>query len=290
MAEPLERDTTVLFAHVLGGADLTAGPFRACMDKLRTTAKASGARVLEAGAARIMVVLASPDAAADAAGAMHAAMETVPQYGDERLTLGIGFHHGPTIQKEDQVYGDTVNLAAQLVALAAKGQIITTRETASHFSPLYRAWMRKLGSVDIKGRSGETEICELIWKADDNATVFAKKRVDARPTNTALKLRYRDKEIVRRREKDSVTLGRDENCGVPVQDDQASRHHCTIEHRHDKFVLTDHSTNGTYVKSEGADEVLVQREEFVLTGKGTITCGQPSVSTKEIVEYSVLST
>src|SRR5213075_2223339 len=290
MAEQLERETTVLFAHVLGGADLTAGPFRSCMEKLRATAKASGARVLEAGTARIMVVLATPDAAADAAAAMHTAMEGIPQYGEEKLTLGIGFHHGPAIQKQDQVYGDTVNLAAQLVAKAGSGQIITTRETASHFSPLYRAWMRKLGSVDIKGRSGEVDLCELIWKADDNATLFAKKKVEARPTNTALKLRYRDKELVRRREKDSVTLGRDEVCGLQVHDNEASRHHCTIEHRHDKFVLTDHSTNGTYVKSEGTDEVLVQREEFVLTGKGTITCGQPSVSTKEIVEYSVLGT
>jgi len=291
MAEQLERETTVLFAHVLGGVELTATPFRTCMDRLRTTAKSSGGRVLDSGQERIIVLLASPDAAADMAGAMHATMETLPQYGDEKLTLGIGFHHGPVIQKDDQVYGDTVNLAAQLVALAAKGQIITTRETASHFSPLYRAWMRKLGSVDIKGRSGEVALCELVWKADDNATVFAKKKVDVRPTNTALKLRYRDREIVRRREKDSVTLGRDENCGLPVHDEEASRHHCTIEHRHDKFVLTDHSTNGTYVKQEGSKEdVLVQHEEFVLTGKGTITCGQPSVSTKEIVEYSVLST
>lgn len=290
MAETLERETTVLFAHVLGGVELTSGPFTACMERLRKTAKSSGARVLDSGKDRIMVLLATPDAAADTAGAMHAAMETVPQYGEEKLALGIGFHHGPVIQKDDQVYGDTVNLAAQLVALAAKGQIITTRETASHFSPLYRAWMRKLGSVDIKGRSGEVALCELVWKADDNATVFAKKKVDVRPTNTALKLRYRDKEIVRRREKDAVTLGRDDNCGLPVHDDQASRHHCTIEHRVDKFVLTDHSTNGTYVKSGSADEVLVQREEFVLTGTGTITCGQPSVSTKEIVEYSVLST
>src|SRR5262245_46880528 len=146
MAESLERETTVLFAHVLGGTELTATPFRSCMDRLRTTAKSSGARVLDSGKDRIMVVLASPDAAADAAASMHAAMESLPQYGDEKLTLGIGFHHGPAIQKEDQVYGDTVNLAAQLVALAGSGQIITTRETASHFSPIYRAWMRKLGS------------------------------------------------------------------------------------------------------------------------------------------------
>jgi len=287
MAEQLERETTVLFAHVLGGADLTAGPFRSCMEKLRATAKASGARVLEAGTARIMVVLATPDAAADAAAAMHTAMEGIPQYGEEKLTLGIGFHHGPAIQKEDQVYGDTVNLAAQLVAKAANGQIITTRETASHFSPIYRAWMRKLGSIEIKGRSGEVGLCELMWRADDNATVFAKRRVETRQGNVMLTLAYRGQAHVRRRERDAITIGRGDTAGIQIKDDQASRLHCTIERRQDKFVLTDHSTNGTYVKINGGDEVLVQREEFALTGKGTIACGQPAVSTKEIVQFEL---
>src|SRR5256714_3350782 len=293
MSEQLERETTVLFAHVLGGADLIAkggdvpavGALGACLEHLRKTARACGARVIDSGSERLMVLLATPDAAADAAAAMHTSMDSFPQYTDVKLALGIGLHHGPVIQKDDQVYGDTVNLAAQLVAKAANGQIITTRETASHFSPIYRAWMRKLGSIDIKGRSGQVALCELLWRADDNATLFAKRRIETRPANIALTLRYRGKEHVRRRDRDSITIGRDEASGIKIEDDEASRLHCTIERRQDKFVLTDHSTNGTYIKNQGADEVLVQREEFNLTGKGTIACGQPSVSTKEIVNF-----
>ena len=298
MTEPLERDTTVLFAHVLGGADLIAkggdapavGSLKACIDHLRKSAEDCGARVIDSGSERLMVLLATPDAAADAAAAMHTAMDTFPQYTDVKLALGIGFHHGPVIQKDDQVYGDTVNLAAKLVEQAANGQIITTRETASHLSPIYRAWMRKLYSIDIKGRSGQVALCELVWRADDNATLFAKRRVETRPANILLTLRYRGQQHVRRRDRDSITIGRDEGSGIQIHDEEASRLHCTIERRHDKFVLTDHSTNGTYVKGAGADDVLVQREEFVLTGTGTLTCGQPAVSTKEIVDYSVLST
>jgi hypothetical protein len=149
--------------------------------------------------------------------------------------------------------------------------------------------MRKLYSIDIKGRSGQVALCELVWRADDNATLFAKKRVDTRPANILLTLTYRGQEHVRRRDRDSITIGRDEGSGIQIHDDQASRLHCTIERRHDSFVLIDHSTNGTYVKAAGADEVLVQREEFNLTGKGTITCGQPAVSTKEIVEFVLRS-
>jgi class 3 adenylate cyclase len=294
MGEGLERETTVVFADLLGGADLIAkagdaaaqAALAACVKHVKKAAEDNGARVVDLAPEKLMILLPTPDAAADAAAAMHAAMETAPQPGETKLALGIGFHHGPVIQKDDGVFGDTVNLAAQLVGQAASGQIITTRETASHLSPLYRAWMRKLYSIDIKGRSGQVALCELVWRADDNATLFAKNRTTRASTST-LTLAYRDQTLVRRRERDSLTIGRDAHCGITIADDQASRLHCTIERRQDKWFLIDHSTNGTYVSVEGSDEVLVQREEFTLSGRGRIAFGQPSVSTKEVVAFTV---
>jgi adenylate cyclase len=291
--EQLERETTVVFADILGGADLVAkagdaagtASLAACIEQIRKAAQGAGGRVINRAADKLMVLMPNPDTAADAAAAMHTAMDTFPQ-GETKLALGIGFHHGPVIQKDNEVFGDTVNLAAKLVEQAANGQIITTRETASHLSPLYRAWMRKLYSIDIKGRSGQVALCELVWRADDNATLFASKRT-TRVATTTLTLIYKDKTIVRRRDRDSVTIGRDPNCGIQIADDQASRLHCTIERRQDKWFLIDHSTNGTYVTVDGAQEVLVQREEFTLSGRGRVTCGQPSVSTKEIVSFAV---
>jgi len=298
MALDFERQTTVIFAAVLGGADLIAaagdaaalGALAACIGEVRKSAESCGARVVDQTKDyKLMLLTATPDAAADAAAAMHTAMESFPQRAALKLALGIAFHHGPVIQQEKKVHGDTVNLAAQLVERAGAGQIITTRETAANLSALYRAWMRKLYSIDIKGRSQQVALCELVWRADDNATVFARKRAEARPAGGVLTLIYGEKKLVRRRDRDSVTFGRDDNCGIQVKDDQASRLHCTIERRQDKFVLTDHSTNGTYVALEGAQEVLVQREEFTLSGRGTIACGQPSVSTKEVVRFVVES-
>jgi class 3 adenylate cyclase len=294
MGEQLERETTVVFAEVAGGAELAAkagdaaaeAALAACLDRLKKAAEACGARVIKRAAARLMVLLPRPDAAADAAAAMHSAMDDLPQAAHARLALGIGFHHGPVGQRDDEVWGETVNLAAQLVEQAANGQIITTRETASHLSPLYRAWMRKLYSVDIKGRAGQVALCELVWRADDNATLFARTRT-TRVANTTLTLVYGDKTIVRRRDRDCVTIGRDPYCGIAIIDDRASRLHCTIERRQDKWFLIDHSTNGTYLSVDGADDVLVQREEFTLTGRGRIACGQPSVSTQEVVSFTV---
>jgi adenylate cyclase len=294
MALEIERHTTVVFADLLGGAELIAkmgdaaavAALGVCLKQLRKAAEGCGARVVDRGADKLMVLVASADAAADAAAAMHTAMEALPQSGDTKLALGIGFHYGPVIQKGDDVYGDTVNLAAKLVEQAASGQIITTRETATHLSPLYRAWMRKLYAIDIKGRSEQVSLCELVWRADDNATLFAKKRTE-RVATTVLTLTYRGKQLVRRRDRDSVTIGRDDNCGIQIADEQASRLHCTIERRQDKWVLIDHSTNGTYVTMGASKDVLVQREEMTLSGSGHVACGQPSVSTKEIVAFAV---
>jgi len=71
-----------------------------------------------------------------------------------------------------------------------------------------------------------------------------------------------------------------------VADTEASRTHCAIERRQGKFVLVDQSTNGTYVTVEGAAEILVQREEFVLSKQGWITLGRSRAATTEVIEYS----
>jgi hypothetical protein len=69
-----------------------------------------------------------------------------------------------------------------------------------------------------------------------------------------------------------------------IDDDMASRQHCTVERRGDKYVLKDHSTNGTYVTLEGDTEIFLQREELTLPKHGWIAFGQPRVGA-EVVEF-----
>jgi hypothetical protein len=216
-------------------------------------------------------------------------MDKLPKTAGVKLSIGIGMHYGPVIQKGDEVFGDTVNLAAKLCETAGSGQIILTEWTAKLLSPLYRAWLRNLDTAQIKGRSDEFGLCELVWRADDNATAFARVRPEAAeaPHAVSLRLVYRGKTLERRREKDAIVIGRGDDCGLVVNDNEASRHHCKIERRKDKFVLIDISTNGTYVTIEGDREIELDREELVLTKKGWITLGQPRVHASEVVEFVV---
>jgi class 3 adenylate cyclase len=286
------RKTTVMFASFIGassvieaaGESAARDAFARCIERIGGAATSCGGRVAKTMHDKAMVLVATPDGAADAAVAIHTAVGEFPAVAAVKLALGIGFHYGPVIQKATDVFGDTVNLAARLGEQAAKGQIITTQETGELFSPIYRPWMRKLGTIDVKGRSDQVEICELVWRADDSATLVTKRRTTTQGV-LKLKLKYRGIEVVRRREKDAVVVGREPDSGLVVDDDQVSRHHCTIERRGDKFVLADTSSNGTYVTIQGEPEVLLQREELMLSKRGWIAFGQPRVAAKAAVEF-----
>jgi class 3 adenylate cyclase len=286
------RKTTVLFAGFIGldnvikaAGDSTAQEAVArCFERIGGAATSCGGRLAKTMRDKAMILVATPDAAADAAVAIHTAVAEFPAVAAIKLTLGIGFQYGPVIQKDTDVFGDTVNLAARLGEQAAQGQIITSQETADSLSPIYRPWLRKLGAVEVKGRSDQVEICELVWRADDSATLISKRKVSTEGV-LKLKLKHRGVEVVRRREKDAVVIGRDPECGLVVDHDQVSRHHCTIERRGDKFVLSDTSSNGTYVTIQGEQEVLLTREELTLSKRGWIAFGQPKVAAKEAVEF-----
>src|SRR5665647_1140534 len=77
-------------------------------------------------------------------------------------------------------------------------------------------------------------------------------------------------------------MGRAPDCDLVIASNRASRKHCVIERRQDRFVLADQSTNGTYVTAEGGAEILLRREEFRLGRHGWIAFGQPRAEAEEV--------
>jgi len=234
-----------------------------------------------------------PDAshAASAARDIQLGMHDMAPVGKVRMGVRIGMHHGAVVERDGDVFGDTVNLAARLVAQAVKGQIITTSATADMLPPPLRGMTRDLYAINVKGKADEISLCEVIWKRhDEDTTVMVSgRRPSGKRAPVVLKLKYRDKEIIRRRDTDSIDVGRDPACGLVIADHMASRQHCTLERRQDKYVIKDHSTNGTYVTMEGDTEQHLLREEVALRKHGWIAFGQPraQASPEEVVEFFV---
>jgi hypothetical protein len=234
-----------------------------------------------------MALFATADAAAVAATRMHAYAEAlVGAYSpaSQKLGVRIGFHSGPVAQRNNDIFGETVDLALQLIDVAKSGQIVTSAPTASSLSPGIQDAVRPLRRIPVKGKEGDLLVGQLEWRNAADAIASALKN-SSRTMHATLHLDYRDKRLLRRREGDSVTMGRDPECNLCIDDQTASRQHCTIERRDGKFVLRDHSTNGTFVRVDGKGEVHVHAEELALIERGRIALGQSGDATKEIVKY-----
>ena len=269
----------VLFADVSGSTRLyeSVGDAAAlatiggCLATIRTACEGHGGRVVKTIGDEVMAVFAVADHAADAAAEMQARISELPAAGRARLGIRVGFHFGPAIEVEGDVFGDSVNTAARMAALAKAEQVILSEQTADLLSPLLRTRVRQLDSLTVKGKHKDIGIFELIWQGPDaDLTALA-----TRPMHVPARilLRHGTREIELNEARPSVTLGRDPQNDLVIADRMASRLHARIERRRDKFVLVDQSSNGTFVTIEGDAEIQLRREEIVLRGCGRATFG-----------------
>ena len=117
-----DRLGTVLFADVSGSTSLyeTAGDSAAleaistCLGAARAATEAWGGRVVKTMGDEVMSIFPGPDAAANAAADIQVRIDALPALAGKKLGVRIGFHHGPVLQRDDDVFGDTVNLAARI--------------------------------------------------------------------------------------------------------------------------------------------------------------------------------
>lgn len=223
----------------------------------------------------ILCLFKDGNTATTAAIAMQQRMEHFAAEAGVGLTLRVGYHTGPVIQEHADVFGDAVNVAARLVKLASAGQIITDGETLAGVRGALRRRARAIDRRRVRGRSSEVEIVEVGWqrKSGDPYTTEQGLLVD-RSRDAVMVLHHQDRNIEVDGSRASFTIGRDESSDLPVVSTKASRQHARIECRRDKFVLFDHSTNGTYVTLEGDPEVLVKHESFLLYGRGVLSIGE----------------
>ena len=200
------------------------------------------------------------------------------------LTIRVGLHHGSAILESSDVFGDAVNVAARMAGVAKGGQIITTQETAELLSPNLRATTRHLDRISVKGKAEEIDIFEVIWQAED-VTRMATGLLKGDATQAYLRISYDGQEQVLDQDMDPIVLGRGKKADLVVNDSMASREHARIECRRGKFILTDMSTNGTYVQTSEGPSYL-RREDLVLVGEGRIALGRELGEATEFVTFS----
>lgn len=211
------------------------------------------------------------------------------------LPLRIGLSYGEVLEKDADIFGEAVNDAAAVTKIARARQIITTEFFKQQLQQVHAGKLSRFDEVKLKGGQHSTALYRLEWEELTGTHGAIKQTVIMSAVGTlqnqlVISFRLQDGKT------DSITLsssknvplhiGRDNTqCRLAVDSPLASRDHCHIDYQYGKFVLVDHSTNGTYVKNGDGPQVYLRRQEAPLIGRGEISLGEPVGSHPEFTIY-----
>lgn len=293
------RPQTILFADVSGSTRLfeTRGDVEArrlialVLDALSLICQQHGGRVIKTIGDEIMCTLPAAINGLLAACEMQRRLARDIVFVRESLAIRIGLHHGEALEENGDVFGDAVNVAARMASLAKREQIVTTAATVNGI--LGKApETRSLGKARVSGKLFPIEIVDVIWQEDTSGMTTVQSAVKLFDTATeagsTLRLRHRDRLVELTVNSQPFMMGREASNGLVVEADWVSRTHAQIEYKRGHFMLTDRSTNATYVRVGEDDELRVHRDEVHLRKSGTISMGQASgVNTNDVIRFEV---
>ncbi len=274
--------------ELLGDVDGRAKVAR-CLQLLTEVVEHHGGEVIKTLGDEVMCTFPEAEQAAIAACDMQETVEVAgvdeSTTGPAALAIRVGLHFGPALRENGDVFGDAVNVAARMAAMAKAGQIITTGMVVDALPRILRANARKIDRAPVKGKKDTMDIYELLWQQED-VTRMSTGVLVAPETGVRLNLIYRGTTVVVDHNRAQVAVGRGKTADMAVEEPLASRLHARIELRRGKFFVIDQSTNGTYVRI-GENTAFLRREEMPLSGRGAISLGRPfEEAPRHVVQFN----
>ncbi len=286
MAESGDALAAIVFADIAGstklyeslGDTVAQDLIRTCLDAMHRIVVRQGGRVVKSIGDELMCELPTADAATQTAVEIQQHFQSSPPSAQVRVMVRIGLHYGPVIHRENDLFGDAVNVAARMASMAKAGQIITSADTVARMCHANRTMTRHFDVTPVKGKSEAMAIHEVLWEADNvTAMVTSLPGLDTAELSAELQLDLGSRQAILGPSSQPFLLGREQDCDLQVLAPTASRHHARIEYRRGKFVLVDQSTNGTFVcvdhNGHPGEEIFLRREEYPLIRSGTLSLG-----------------
>ncbi|MCW2245980.1 class 3 adenylate cyclase [Azospirillum fermentarium] len=269
-------DSTPLYERL--GDAAAAALTRKMLRHLRLVIDVNGGQVIKVMGDGLLAAFPGADDAVWAAGTMTASQETLG------LNLRLGLHYGTAIQGDGDLYGDACNVAARVEALARPGEALATDTLVRRLSPTLAARAVPLKAVRVKGKTAPIHIYSLtpaVPEAEEppttgNGPTIGLARSPGPGFQTAearLHLSYRGRNILLLPGQPRLTIGRDDISTLRILSRCTSRRHAVIEYSRGAFIVTDHSTNGTYLQAGAARPVAVVRDHARLVGAGLLGFG-----------------
>lgn len=277
----------VMFADVAGstamyqnlGDDLARERISKSLDALISISKRHSGNLVKTIGDEILVYFMDADMAMIAARAIQETMEDDRSPETIGVSIRIGMQYGSTILEDNDIFGDTVNVAARIASIAKARQILCTKELAFRIENeelINRS--RPFDRLRVKGRDDPVDIYMFNWEQESDVTNLATASSFTNPARhyqaKTLTLTCGKNKIEIPNTTTSFVLGRGTDCELVIQGELISRYHSKLEHRRGKFIISDQSTNGTFIKTRDGLEIFLRREELALYGDGFISLGK----------------
>jgi len=294
-----DTELAILFADVVGSTRLfeQMGDLRArdliatCIDIMRNATEAFGGTVIKTIGDEVMATFPTADAALNAASQMqkHISSRADLKFDGQAVAIRVGCHFGSVVLESRDVFGASVHTANRMTSQAKAGQIMTTAATIERLSPEWRSAARQVDVAAIRGQSGEMALYEVLWHSEDVTSMLPALALGAHEQRRHMRLRLQvnGREYVLDERNPRAVIGRADECNIVVQGTLISRLHARIEFNRNRFMITDQSTNGTFVAIEGQEEAFVRRDSISIRGVGRIGLGQaPAADLPQTIRFS----
>ncbi len=115
----------------------------------------------------IMCSFPSVAVATQAACAMHFAIDARQPGGEHPIFVRIGFHYGEVIHKANDVFGDTVNVAARVAAITRARQIMTTQTVIDALPSGFADRVRPVTRAAFHGKQDSFTVFQILWEPEN---------------------------------------------------------------------------------------------------------------------------
>jgi class 3 adenylate cyclase/uncharacterized RDD family membrane protein YckC len=105
--------------------------------------------------------------ATQAACAMHFAIDARRPGGENPIFVRIGFHFGEVIHKANDVFGDTVNVAARVAAITRERQIMTTQAVIDALPSGFADKLRPISRAAFHGKQDSFALFQILWEPEN---------------------------------------------------------------------------------------------------------------------------
>lgn len=276
--EPSTRTSrrTILFVDVASSSELyehlgdraAHRRVRPCLEEIALVARRHGGEVVKSLGDGLLVAFGAE------AGAVEAAFGMVASAPSHRLRVRVGLHAGEVLESRGDLFGQAVNTAARIAALARPSEVLVSSDVYGRLREDLQFEARKVPALSVKGVSEPLQLYALAQR-DGSATLT----LTATSIQPLLRSGAGGLELELGGRTWSVgplarfTLGRGPENDLVLDLQQVSRRHASIHKRRGKFVLADQSVNGTWLVPDDGSRLHLVREEAPLHGSGRLHLG-----------------